>query len=176
LRFSFLKNRRIDMYGAGTVRFREEQSFRAPWLWLVIGSVAGLQWWGFYRQIVRGEPWGRNPAPDWMMVLLWLAFGIGLPAFFHYAKLIVTVTDAAVEVRFRPFLTRTIPLSDIEKTEARTYAPLREYGGWGVRGSLRGTRAYNVSGNQGVELTLRDGRKLMLGSQRADHLARAIQE
>jgi hypothetical protein len=164
------------MYGAGTVRFREEQSFRAPWLWLVIGSVTGLQWWCFYRQIVRGEPWGRNPAPDWMMVLLWFAFGMGLPAFFLYTKLIVTVTDAAVEVRFRPFLTRIIPLSDIEKIEARTYAPLGEYGGWGIRIWFGGTQAYNVSGNRGVELTLRDGRKLMIGSQRADELARAIQQ
>jgi hypothetical protein len=35
--------------------------------------------------------------------------------------------------------------------------------------------AYNVSGNQGVDLTLRDGRRVMLGSQRADELAAAIE-
>ena len=34
--------------------------------------------------------------------------------------------------------------------------------------------AYNVSGNQGVELTLRDGRQVMLGSQRPQELADAI--
>lgn len=154
--------------------FREEQSMRAPWLWLVIGSVEGLQWWGFYQQVVRGEPWGTKPAPDWALVVLWLAFGIGLPLLFLYLKLIVTVTNAAVEVRYRPFVARTIRLSEIAQAEARSYAPIREFGGWGIRGGLHGTRAYNVSGNRGVELTLRDGRTLMIGSQRADELAQAI--
>ena len=48
---------------------------------------------------------------------------------------------------------------DVAYAEARTYAPLREYGGWGIRGLSR-KRAYNVSGNRGVELSLVDGRKL----------------
>ncbi len=66
------------------------------------------------------------------------------------------------------------PLADIEKVEARTYKPLREYGGWGIRG-LANHRAYNVSGSQGVELTLRDGRRILIGSQKAQELALAIQ-
>ena len=40
----------------------------------------------------------------------------------------------------------------------------REYGGWGIRGGLRGTKAYNVSGNRGVELMLADGRTVLIGS------------
>lgn len=157
-----------------TVRFREEQVLRSWWMWLLIGLVAALQWWGFLQQIVRGKPWGNRPAPDWMMIILWLAFGIGLPFLFIYAKLIVRVTDAAVIIHFRPLTRRTIPLSEIAGIEARTYVPIREYGGWGIRGGLRGTRAYNMSGNRGVELTLADGRKVMVGSQRADELAQAI--
>ena len=35
--------------------------------------------------------------------------------------------------------------------------------------------AYNVSGDRGVELTLKDGRRVMLGSQRADELAAVIE-
>ena len=34
--------------------------------------------------------------------------------------------------------------------------------------------AYNVSGDKGVELTLADGRKVMIGSQKAEELALAI--
>jgi hypothetical protein len=40
--------------------------------------------------------------------------------------------------------------------------------GWGAR------KAYNVSGNRGVELTLQDGSTIMIGSQRADELEWAI--
>lgn len=154
-------------------RFREEQRFRQPWLWLLILFLVALQWWGFIQQIVLGQPWGNNPAPDWMMVLLWLVFGIGMPLFFLYLRLIVTVTDEAIDIRFRPLTRRSIPIIDVTHVEARTYAPLREYGGWGIRG-LGGKRAYNVSGKRGVELTLVDGRKVMIGSQRADDLAQAI--
>ncbi len=154
-------------------RFREEQRFRQPWLWLLILFLVALQWWGFVQQIVMGQPWGNRPAPDWMMVPLWLVFGIGLPLFFLYLRLIVTVTDESIDIHFRPLTRRTIPMADVTHVEARTYAPLREYGGWGIRG-LGSNRAYNVSGDCGVELTLVDSRKVMIGSQRADELAQAI--
>ena len=51
--------------------------------------------------------------------------------------------------------------------------PIREYGGWGIRG-FRSKRAYNVTGDRGVELTLVDGRKVGIGSRRAGELADAI--
>ena len=154
-------------------RYREEQRFRQWWIWLLIGLLAALQWWGFVQQILLGQPWGDRPAPDWMMILLWLAFGIGMPLFFLYLRLTVIVMDDVIDIHFRPLTRRTIPVADVIQVEARTYSPLREYGGWGIRG-LGSNRAYNVSGNQGVELTLFGGRKALIGSQRAEELAQAI--
>jgi hypothetical protein len=154
-------------------RFREEQAFRQWWIWLLIGLVAALQWWGFIQQIMLGQPWGNSPAPDWMMALLWLLIGIGLPLFFVYLRLIVTVADEVIDIHYRPLTRRTIPMTEVTHSEARTYSPLREYGGWGIRG-MGSNRAYNVSGDRGVELTLLDGRKVLIGSQRADALADAI--
>ncbi len=52
---------------------------------------------------------------------------------------------------------------------------MKEYGGWGVKGWSKDKMAYNVSGDRGVELTLKDGRRIMLGSQRAEELAGAIE-
>jgi hypothetical protein len=57
--------------------------------------------------------------------------------------------------------------------EVRTYSPLREYGGWGIRGP-RKRRAYNVSGDEGVQLVLVDGCVVLIGSQRANELADPI--
>jgi hypothetical protein len=96
-----------------------------------------------------------------------------MPLFFLYLRLIVTVTAESVDIHYRPLTRRTIHVADITHVEARTYSPLREYGGWGIRG-LGSNRAYNVSGNEGVELTLFDGRKVLLGSRRAEELAQAI--
>jgi hypothetical protein len=55
-----------------------------------------------------------------------------------------------------------------------TRARLRDYGGWGIRKGRSGW-AYNVSGDRGVRLTYTDGETLLIGSQRADELAKAIE-
>ncbi len=153
--------------------FREEQRFRQWWIWLLILGVAAIQWWGFIQQIVFGQLWGNNPGPDWMMWLLWLFIGIGMPLFFIYLALIIEVTPQYVSLRFRPFARRIIPLAEIASVEMRTYQALREFGGFGVRG-YSDNRAYNVSGRQGVQLVLRDGRRVLIGSQKAAELALAI--
>ena len=132
-----------------------------------------MMWWGFFQQIIVGEPWGNNPGPDWMMWLLLILFGIGFPLAFYWMRLIVEVLDDSVSIHYVPLTRTIILLSDIQDVEARTYKPLHEYGGWGVR-RRSNRRAYNVSGNRGVELTLHDGRIVMIGSQKAEELALAI--
>ena len=156
------------------VTFREVQYMRhVRWLMLLILGISAWMWWGFIQQIVLGKPWGNKPSPDWMMWLLWLIIGIGFPLAFYQMRLIVEINEDQVSVRYVPLKRTSILISDIEAVEARTYKPLREYGGWGIRGSSQ-RRAYNVSGNHGVELTLYDGRKIMIGSQKAEELSLAI--
>lgn len=153
--------------------YYEEQPMRQWWLLLLIGGIAALQWWGFIQQVLLGRPWGNKPTSNGMMVILWLLIGIGLPISMLYVCLIITVTTEAVHIRYRPFMKRSIPLANITNVDARTYSPLREYGGWGLRGWGK-RKAYNVSGDRGVDLSLQDGSTVMIGSQRADELAQAI--
>ena len=153
--------------------FHEEQRFRQPWIWALILGVAALQWWGWVQQILLGQPFGDNPGPDWMVWLFWLLFGIGLPLFFVYLRLLVEVREDGVWLRFIPLTTRVIPFEQIEQVEAVDYKPLRQYGGWGIRG-LGSNRAYNVSGSEGVRLRLRNGDVVVIGSRRSDALALAI--
>jgi hypothetical protein len=156
------------------VLYQEEQQFRQGWVWLLLAGIAAVAWWGFYEQILRGRPWGNNPAPDWLMWLMALLFGIGFPLWFWRMKLVVEVTPDDLRIRLRPFTNRAIPLVDIVTAEPRTYRPIGEFGGWGVRGLSRRNMAYNVSGDQGVQLTLRDGDRVLIGSQQAQTLALAI--
>jgi len=156
------------------VHFREVQYMRhVRWVMLLVLGVAALMWWGFVQQILFGIPWGNNPSPDWMMWLLWLIVGIGFPLAFYWMRLIVEVLDDRVFIYYMPLLKSDILLEEIETVEARTYLPIREFGGWGIR-RRAGQRAYNVSGDQGVEITLKDGRKIMIGSQKSEELALAI--
>lgn len=154
--------------------FREVQRWRDVW-WVMalVFGLASIQWWGFFRQIVRGVPFGNNPAPDAVVVLFWLLFGVGFPLFFLWLRMVVEVRPTEIIVLYRPFVHRHIPFRDIAYVEPRVFRPLGEFGGWGIRG-WGGRIAYNVSGNTGVELTLADGRRVLIGSQRATELAGAI--
>ncbi len=156
------------------VLFREVQRFRDVWwvMTLVFG-LAALQWWLLLAQLLSGQPVGNNPAPAAVLFLNWLLFGVGLPVFFLLLRLEVEVTPNAVLIRYAPLFARQIARNDIAGVEALTYGPLREFGGWGIRG-WGGRVAYNVRGNQGVELTLADGRRVLIGTQRAIDLAAAI--
>ena len=59
--------------------------------------------------------------------------------------------------------------------EASTYSLLKDYGGWGIRYGRKG-KAYNVSGNKGVLLTLADGKNGLIGSKNHEVLCSAINE
>ena len=157
------------------VVFREEQRFSQWWVWLLVAVVAAAAWWPFIQQIVLAKPFGEDPAPDWGVWLITMVMGLGLPLLFGSIRLRIEVTAEQVVIRYRPFIRRSIRLADIEQAAARAYHPVKEYGGWGLKGwSLRNI-AYNVSGHQGVQLVLKDGRRILLGSQRAEELARVIE-
>lgn len=159
---------------AGNILFREIQRWRDVW-WVMalVFGLAALQWWIFLMQVIRGNPVGNNPGSDTVVILTWLVFGVGFPIFFFWLHMVVEVTADAVVVRYRPFVNRRIPVDQILRAEPRVYRPLSEFGGWGIRG-WNGRVAYNVSGNTGVEITLVDGRHVMIGTQKAAELAGSI--
>lgn len=157
------------------ILFREVQYMRRVWwVMLLIAAMTLLVWWGFVQQILLGQPWGSNPTSDWILGLIWLIFGVAFPVAFLIMRLAVEVSADTLTIRYVPLTKRIVPLADIKEVEARTYKPLREFGGWGIHGPAH-HRAYNVSGNLGVEVTLRSGDIIMIGSQRASELALAIE-
>ncbi len=129
----------------------------------------------FYRQLVLGKPLGNHPMSNTGIAIIALTVALFV-LWFYNLQLVTEVRDDALEVGFRLlFVRRTIPFDSILQLEARTYSPIRDYGGWGVRWRAAGM-AYNVSGNRGVELQLANGRSLMIGSQRPEELVLALQK
>jgi len=123
---------------------------------------------------------GREPeAADGLIRASILVFGIlgAVTLLLIVTRLTVRVDGAHIHVRFFPLLfKRDIPLTDVARWEARTYQPIVEYGGWGIRTwwGRRNDSAYNMKGNRGVQLVFTNGRRLLIGSQRADELTGAI--
>jgi hypothetical protein len=157
------------------VFYREIQRFRQLWIWVVVIFLMGLSWFSFIQQIISKVPFGTRPAPDLVVIGMWIVFGWAFPVMFYTAGLTTEVRGDGIYIRFIPFHRqfRTMPFDAIQTYEARTYRPLKEYGGWGIRYGAAG-KAYNVSGNRGVQLILLSGRKILLGSQNPEELVLAI--
>ncbi|HEX8253541.1 MAG TPA: hypothetical protein VF846_10355, partial [Thermoanaerobaculia bacterium] len=120
------------------VRFREQQQFRQPWLWIVFAAVSlplvALLAFSIVQQVVLGEPVGNQPVSDFELIGIFagvLLLHTLIISLFWIARLDVAVTQTDVTVRFRPFhLTPVrIPLRDIVDARARHYSALGEYGG-----------------------------------------------
>jgi hypothetical protein len=156
--------------------FTERQRFRQRWVWiLLIGSIS-IAWWSFIQQIILGLPFGNRPSPDLIIWIIWAVFGVCMPWLFYVLRLETYVKADKLSVRFYPFRSRTIYFKDIKSYAIREYRPLREYGGWGIRCSSKNGMAFNVSGNKGVQLELVDGKKILIGSQKAEELAAALRQ
>jgi hypothetical protein len=113
---------------------------------------------------------GRALPPSLLALLLLppvLVLLIGL------MRLVTEVRDDGLHIRVFPFFRRRIPWDQIASASARTYRPLRDYGGWGLRWNRQGV-AYTARGDRGVQLVLGDGRRVLIGSQRPEELVKAV--
>ncbi|HEY3266335.1 MAG TPA: hypothetical protein VGM37_05370 [Armatimonadota bacterium] len=163
------------------MNYEEKQRFRQWWMWAILlpslGAPMGVAgYWAFAhyalgRTIPNLNPGSPDPGPA--LVIAFLA--LGAPLWMMWAaELRIRVRPDALHVSFFPFMReRRFLYSQILRAEARTYNPVGEYGGWGLKGTGK-NRALNVSGNRGVQLELVSGQRLLLGSQRPDELAAAI--
>jgi hypothetical protein len=146
--------------------YREEQRIKHFWwIWLLIGPISALFWYGFVQQIIFGVPFGSKSAPNIVIYMSWLIAGIGLPLLFYSLRMIVEIRRSTLYIRFIPFRTRKIPISKVVHIEPSVYRAFHEYGGWGIKMGNDGWVAYTVSGNQGVKLVLANGEKLLIGLQ-----------
>jgi hypothetical protein len=160
--------------------FREVQGFRQWWLWVLMLGTAlgttGLFGYGIYVQLIEGTPWGDRPMSDPGLVGVGVAttvLMVGMAATVLSARLITEVRSDGVHVRFFPLRWKAIPYETIASYQTEVYHPIRDYGGWGIRWGREG-KAYIVGGNEGLQLLLNDGRKILIGSKRAPQLEAAV--
>lgn len=173
------------------IYFNEEQSLRnSPVMWIIdavfiVDILVSI--WGLYQQTVLEKPFGNHPASN---AHLELVFGL---TFFVMVVIIVlgmrTSLIAIIDgkgIRFRFTLLmkeKFIPKEDISRYEVRKYKPVLEYGGWGYRkrnrNLFKGKKAgvaYNVKGNMGLQLYLKDGAKILIGTQKPAGVERAMKK
>ena len=156
--------------------YREEQWF-GWWAYAGLGLVSALAWVILFdRTIGHANPWiGWHGRAAKILV----AGGVVLPPALVLGALrmvtLVTPAELRISFGFLPTYKRVVALDAINHIEVVQYHPIRDYGGWGLRFSRDGERIYNARGSRGVRIQLRDGSRLLIGSQRPEELARALE-
>jgi hypothetical protein len=120
---------------------------------------------------------GKDGSDRALGVLITMVVMIGVLALFIYSKLEVIIDTEAIYYRYPPFVNKEKKLTknDIKEAFVRQYQPIWEYGGWGYR-VRPGSKALNVAGDQGLQLVLSNGKKLLLGTQRPSELTFAVKK
>lgn len=158
------------------IRFSETQKFRQWWLWFILAGTKGVMGFFIVTQAMYGKPFGDS---EWENVSLLIGFFLMLviSMLFFFLRLETKVSDEGVFVRFYPIQLkfRHYKWEDIDQIYLREYSPIAEYGGWGIRYSFgRNGKALNVSGRTGLQLVFKDGKKLLIGTNKAEDLTQIL--
>jgi hypothetical protein len=115
---------------------------------------------------------------SWVYVLMVGVLVVLLAVLVLFFRLETTVggEDLTVQFGWLPAFQKRILLRDVEQAEVCSYRPLRDFGGWGWRYGRGGTQAFTVKGHSGVCLTMRNGKRYLIGSERSEELLRALQQ
>ena len=160
------------------IYFKEEQKFRQLWILFILLASAGL--WLFFMiwPGISEDLFAKEPEAAWIMLIVGI-IPVALIILFLRMKLITVIDQQGVGCRFtilqRSF--KRFEKEDILSYEIRKYKPIQEYGGWGIRvgGGKKGT-AYNVSGNMGLQLYLKNGKKFLIGTRQEVSVERAMEK
>ena len=147
--------------------FKEEQRFNQLWL-IVLMSISILVPIGIILKTYLEDP--KNFSLDKLFSILGiLIFAFGVLFVF---KLTTRIDGEGIHYQFFPFhwKLKAIKWNEINIVYVRTYSPISEYGGWGLKGGAMWNgakgKAINVSGNVGIQLELKNGKKLLIGTQK----------
>jgi len=164
--------------------FREEQSFRqsfVPWILLPVWLLTfGVFAFGLYQQLYIGKPYGDNPMSD--TGLIWsgiasVAIVTAVTLLIFSGHLVTEIWSDGIRYKFPPLITRVkhISLAEIASADVSKYNPIGEFGGWGWRKRFISRKtAYNISGNIGLRIILKDGRQVMFGTKKQEEMKRAV--
>ena len=147
------------------------------WMLLIIVIISILPIAMVSKEIIQSEGQDQNAiiAAIIVVVSLLLVFGILVRL-----KLSSRIDERGIHYRFSPFHRsfKLISWNAIQEVHIRNYKPISEYGGWGMRSTNLWNRkkgiAYIISGNQGIQLVLKSGKKILIGTRKSEEVKRAL--
>ena len=157
--------------------FSEIQRFDQWWLYILKFLLLGFLGYACYNWFILKENVGNVTANNLTGQLLLITTVILVNLLFLLLKLETSIDERGISYRFYPFqrTTKLISWDAMHKCSTRRYKPIMEYGGWGFRIGLGG-KALNVKGNRGVQIELKNGKRLLIGTQKTNEAQQVIQK
>jgi hypothetical protein len=154
--------------------FIEQQRFTQPWLiGLLVVLLIGIPLAILLNMNSMGDETEVRIVLGLAVIFDLLILGLILTV-----RLMTRIDETGIHYRFYPihFKYRVIPWVDLHKCYTRKYQPVREYGGWGIKPSLKKGlgKSFTVKGTMGIQLELTNGKKVLIGTQLPDAVDRTL--
>jgi hypothetical protein len=179
-----------DIIMNGKTLFSEQQKFRQPWLWVIMIAMLGipaLNFWDYIQQVVHGH----NPTDDKGLLFSFIIITVSIlaaVALMWITRLETSVTENEISIKYFPLHRsfKNYKWEDIANASIQKFNPLK-YGGFGIRSNsgfrlkfgsggvkVFNYQTYNLSRKYVLELELKNGKKVVIGTQKEKELEAVI--
>jgi len=108
------------------------------------------------------------------LVLVWVFCVLVMPAIILNIRQRTQIIGHTLRVWFPPFPKWKIDLTTIQHAEHRKLSPIGDLGGWGYKITKKYGQVMNTHGDHFIVVTLANGKKRTIGTQRPEELLTAI--
>jgi hypothetical protein len=181
--------------------FHEHQS-RKSWWFSALMAAANIPFiYGIIRQVILGKPWGNKPTSDTELIIITVSILL-FTMVMLFSKLETIIDSDGIYFRYFPFNLRYKFLSweSISKASIRQYGSMKSsragtrfqpwknsskiairwfdnlrLSGAGIHHGFK-EKAYIVSGKYGLQLELKNEKKILIGTQRPDEIEELLKK
>lgn len=148
--------------------FKETQSFRKIWIWIVLIGATAISIWGmFFTE-------SSKPAEGWEKAIP-LGILLSINSLFLSLKLKTRIDSQSLSFSYSPFISeRKYWFEDIQSMDLIENNSLLKYGGWGIRYNWD-SWAYNTGGRFGIMIKTKD-KKFLLGTHKPKEVQKALEK
>ncbi len=157
------------------IYFSENQKVNLGWKWIFFISLYVALIWA----LLENTNPDSNSNPDLQAVIA-ISFSMVAIVIFNVLTVLMhletTIDENKISVRFKPFhrKPKSFRWDEIEDFYIRYYKPVRDYGSYGIQRNIKHGLAYIVSGKYGLQLLLKSGKKVLIGTQKIKELERIV--
>lgn len=107
-----------------------------------------------------------------MGLIIFTLIPFGIIFLFWYMKLETEIDEKEIRIRFIPLVKKTFRWEDIRTAAVVEY----KFVGYGIRLFTSYGTVYNTKGDMGLAIELKNGEKILIGTQKASELTKKIEK